>query len=31
LGIYDCRHYTNELCKLTVNKEIPIWNLKSLL
>lgn len=31
LGIYDCRHYANELCKLTVNKEIPIWNLKSLL
>ena len=31
LGIYDCRHYTDELCKLTLNKGIPIWNLKSLL
>jgi hypothetical protein len=31
LGIYDCRHYANELCKLTLNKGIPIWNLKSLL
>ncbi len=30
-GIYDCRHYANELCMLTVNKRIPIWNLKSLL
>ena len=31
LGLYDCRHYANELCKLSVNKRIPIWNLKSLL
>jgi len=31
LGIYDCRHYANKLCKLTLNKGIPIWNLKSLL
>ena len=31
LGVYDCRHYTDELCKLTLNKGIPIWNLKSLL
>ncbi len=31
LGFYDCRHYANELCKLTLNKPIPIWNLKSLL
>ena len=31
LGVYDCRHYVDELCKLTLNKGIPIWNLKSLL
>lgn len=31
LGIYDCRHYADELCKLTLNKGIPIWDLKSLL
>jgi len=31
LGIYDCRHYTNELSKLCLNKCIPIWNLESLL
>ena len=31
LGVYDCRHYADELCKLTLNKGIPIWNLKSLL
>ena len=31
LGFYDCRHYADELCKLTLNKRIPISNLKSLL
>lgn len=31
LGVYDCRHYADELCKLSLNKGIPIWNLKSLL
>ena len=31
LGFYDCRHYTDQLCKLTINKGIPIWDLKSLL
>lgn len=31
LGIYDCRHYADELCMLSLNKGIPIWNLKSLL
>lgn len=30
LGIYDCRHYVNEICKIALDKEIPIWNLKSL-
>jgi len=31
LGVYDCRHYADELCKISLNKGIPIWNLKSLL
>ena len=31
LGINDCRHYVNELCKIALNKEIPIWNLNSLI
>tara|TARA_Y100001980_G_C14541758_1_gene319879 strand:+ start:407 stop:874 length:468 start_codon:yes stop_codon:yes gene_type:complete len=31
LGVYDCRHYVNELSKLCLNRGIPIWNLKSLL
>jgi len=31
LGFYDCRHYTDQLCKLTIYKGIPIWDLKSLL
>ena len=31
LGIYDCRHYVNDLCKLCLLKEIPIWNLEKLL
>tara|TARA_B100002052_G_scaffold273264_1_gene275559 strand:- start:401 stop:874 length:474 start_codon:yes stop_codon:yes gene_type:complete len=31
LGIYDCRHYVNEFCKIALDKEIPIWNLNSLI
>tara|TARA_Y100000389_G_scaffold59558_1_gene55660 strand:- start:4285 stop:4734 length:450 start_codon:yes stop_codon:yes gene_type:complete len=31
LGFNDCRHYVNNLCILTLNKEIPIWNLEKLL
>ena len=31
LGVYDCRHYVNELSKLALNKTMPIWNLESLL
>lgn len=31
LGVNDCRHYVNELCKIALNKEIPIWNLNSLI
>jgi len=31
LGLNDCRHYVNNLCILTLNKEIPIWNLEKLL
>jgi len=31
LGINDCRHYVNNFCKLLLDKEIPIWNLQSLL
>ena len=30
-GIYDCRHYTSDFCKLILNKELPIYNLESLL
>ncbi len=31
LGIYDCRHYVNDLCKLCLLEEIPIWSLEKLL
>ena len=31
LAVYDCRHYVNELCKLSLDKEIPIWDLESLI
>lgn len=31
LGLYDCRHYVNELTLWCLNKSIPIWNLNSLL
>lgn len=31
LGVYDCRHYVNELTLFTLNIRIPIWNLDSLL
>ena len=31
LGIYDCRHYVNELSEWCLNSSIPIWNLDKLL
>ena len=31
LGIYDCRHYVNNLCIWALNISIPIWNLDNLL
>lgn len=31
LGIYDCRHYVNNLCLWTLNISIPIWNLDKLI
>ncbi len=31
LGIYDCRHYVNDLCKLCLLDEIPIWNLEKII
>ena len=31
LGIYDCRHYVNNLCLWSLNKSIPIWNLDKLI
>jgi len=31
LGLYDCRHYVNELTLWSLNTSIPIWNLNSLL
>ena len=31
LGIYDCRHYVNELSEWSLNSSIPIWNLDKLL
>lgn len=31
LGIYDCRHYVNNLCLWTLNITIPIWNLDKLI
>lgn len=30
LGLYDCRHYVNELTLWCLNTSIPIWNLKYL-
>tara|TARA_Y100000816_G_C25891171_1_gene464933 strand:- start:230 stop:688 length:459 start_codon:yes stop_codon:yes gene_type:complete len=31
LGLYDCRHYVNELTLWSLNTSIPIWNLKKLI
>ena len=31
LGLYDCRHYTNRIMTWSLNKSIPIWNLKLLM
>ena len=31
LGIYDCRHYVNNLCLWSLNLSIPIWNLDKLI
>ena len=31
LGLYDCRHYVNELTLWSLNMSIPIWNLDRLL
>ena len=30
LGLYDCRHYVNELTLWSLNYSIPIWNLDRL-
>ena len=31
IGIYDCRHYVNNLTKWSMNKSTPIWRLTKLL
>tara|TARA_B100000424_G_C22907492_1_gene482722 strand:+ start:883 stop:1371 length:489 start_codon:yes stop_codon:yes gene_type:complete len=31
LGIYDCRHYVNNLTKWSMNKSTPIWRLTKLI
>lgn len=30
LGIYDCRHYVNDFCVWSLDKNSPIWNLDNL-
>lgn len=30
IGFFDCRHYVNDFTKWSLNKKIPIWNLKKL-